>query len=124
MSDAFPSSEDFSERAHQLYNQGEYDNAVEVLREGLDIYPFAPELHVGLGYARLAREEFAWARRSFESAVGLQPDHEDAIDGLGEALLKVGERENSVRCFQQVLELGFREDHDLVVQMGRALFRE
>ena len=124
MSDAFPSSEDYSERAHQLYNQGEYDDAVEVLREGLGVYPFSAELHVGLGYARLAREEFAWARRSFESAVGLQADHEDALAGLGETLLKLGEREAGLGCFEQALDLGFREDHDLVIQMGRALFRE
>jgi tetratricopeptide (TPR) repeat protein len=124
MSDPFPSSEDYSERAHQLYNQAEYDEAVTVLREGLEIFPFAPDLHVGLGYARLAREEYAWARRAFEKALGLQPEHEDALAGLGETLLKLGEREAGLRCFEQALDLGFREDHDLVIQMGRALFRE
>jgi tetratricopeptide (TPR) repeat protein len=124
MSDPFPSSEDYSERAHQLYNQGEYDEAVAVLREGLEIFPFAPDLHVGLGYARLARDEYAWARRAFERALGLQPDHEDALAGLGETLLKLGERDAALRCFEQALDLGFREDHDLVIQMGRALFRE
>ena len=30
----------------------------------------------------------------------------------------------AAKCFDQVLALGFREDHDLVLQMGRALFRE
>ena len=124
MSDPFLSSEEFAERAHQLYNEGRYDDAIEVVRAGLDLYPFSAELHVGLGYSRLAREEFAWARRSFEDALGLDPDHEDALVGLGEALLKFGEIQRAVACFESMLVLGYRDDHDLVLQAGRALFRE
>src|SRR5882762_3357634 len=86
MSDPFLSSDEYDERAHQQYNEGQYDDAIDTLREGLALYPHAVELHVGMGYARLAREEFAWARRSFEEARGL--------------------------------------DHDLMLQIGRALFRE
>ena len=59
MSDPFLSSEEYGERAHELYNQGAFDEAIEVLREGLAVYPFAAELHVGQGYARLAREAVA-----------------------------------------------------------------
>lgn len=124
MSDSFPSSEDYSDRAHQLYNEGAYDEAVELLRQALEIYPLAAELHVGMGYARLAREEYAWARLGFEQALGLNPTHEEALAGLGEVLLKLGQRAEALSCFEKVLNLGFREDHDLVLQMGRALFRE
>ena len=67
----FLSSEEYDERAHQLYNEGQYDEALDVLREGLSVYPHAVELHVGVGYARLARDEFAWGRRSFEEALVL-----------------------------------------------------
>jgi hypothetical protein len=65
----FLSSEEYDERAHQLYNDGQYEEALTVLREGLALYPNAVELHVGVGYARLAREEYAWARRAFEEAL-------------------------------------------------------
>src|SRR5947207_375627 len=61
MSEPFLSSDDYDERAHQLYNDGQYDHAIETLREGLGLYPHAVELHVGMGYARLAREEYPWA---------------------------------------------------------------
>ena len=60
----FLSSDEYDDRAHQLYNEGQYDEAIETLREGLGLYPTAVELHVGMGYARLAREEYAWSRRS------------------------------------------------------------
>src|SRR5207249_8066181 len=74
MSEPFLSSDDYDERAHQLYNEGQYDEAIEALRTGLGLYPHAVELHVGMGYARLAREEYLWARRAFEQAIGLDPD--------------------------------------------------
>jgi len=56
-----------------------------------------------MGYARLAREEFAWARRAFDEAHGLDPDHEDTLAGLGEVLLKFGERAAALACFERVL---------------------
>jgi Tfp pilus assembly protein PilF len=124
MSEPFLSSDDYDERAHQLYNEGHYDDAIATLRDGLRIYPHAVELHVGLGYARIAREEYAWARRAFEEALGLDADHEDALAGFGEVLLKFGERAAAVRCFERILTLGFEADHDLMLQLGRALFRE
>src|SRR5437588_364413 len=70
MSDKFLSSDEYDERAHQLYNEGQYDEAIDTLREGLGLYPDSVELLVGMGYARLAREEYAWARRAFEEARG------------------------------------------------------
>src|SRR6476646_6697878 len=120
----FLSSEEYDERAHQLYNEGQYDEALSVLREGITLYPTSVELHIGVGYARLAREEFAWARRSFEEALVLEPEHEDALAGLGETLLKFGLEEAALRCFRRTLELGYADDLDLMLQIGRALFRE
>ena len=124
MANPFLSSEEYDERAHQLYNEGQYDDALSVLREGLALYPNSVELHIGVGYARLAREEYAWARRSFEEALVLEPEHEDALAGLGETLLKFGLEDAALRCFRRTLELGYADDLDLMLQCGRALFRE
>ncbi len=124
MSTPFLSSEEYDERAHALYNEGQYDEALDMLREGLTLYPNAVELHVGVGYARLAREEFAWARRSFEESLILDPEHEDALAGLGEVLLKFGQVEQGMHAFDRTIELGYEDDIDLMLQIGRALFRE
>lgn len=124
MPSPFLSSEEYDERAHQLYNEGSYDEALALLREGLALYPNAVELHVGIGYARLARDEFAWARRSFEEGLVLDPEHEDALAGLGEVLLRLGQTAAAVRSFRRILELGYSDDVELMLQVGRALFRE
>lgn len=120
----FLSSEEYDERAHQLYNEGLYDDALDVLKEGLSLYPNSVELHIGVGYARLAREEFAWARQSFDKALVLDPDHEDALAGLGETQLKFGQHDAALATFHRILSLGYSDDIDLMLQVGRALFRE
>lgn len=120
----FLSSEEYDEQAHRLYDDGDFDGALEMLREGLSLYPNAVELYVGLGYARLAREEFAWARRSFHQALVLDPLHEDALVGMGETLLRLGNRGRAVALFREVQEMGFDQDLDLMLTMGRALYRE
>ena len=124
MPDPFLSSEEYDERAHKLYNDGDYDGALEMLKEGLSLYPNAVELYVGLGYARLAREEFAWARQAFERAAVLDPAHEDALVGLGETLLRFGEREVALRLFRRVADMGYDDDVELMLTIGRALYRE
>jgi tetratricopeptide (TPR) repeat protein len=124
MATPFLSSEEYDERAHQLYNEGQYDEALDTLRQGLSIYPTSVELHIGVGYARLAREEFAWARKAFEEALVLEPEHEDALAGLGEVLLRFGLEDAALRCFRRTLELGYADDLDLMLQIGRASFRE
>jgi Flp pilus assembly protein TadD len=124
MPERFLSSEEYDEQAHRLYNEGDYDGALEMLKEGLALYPNAVELYVGLGYARLAREEFAWARSAFERAVVLDPAHEDALVGLGEALLRFGETDQALRLFRDVESMGFDDDIELMLTMGRALYRE
>jgi Flp pilus assembly protein TadD len=124
MAERFLSSEEYDEQAHKLYNDGDYDGALEMLREGLSLYPSAVELYVGLGYARLAREEYAWARQAFERALVLDPAHEDALVGLGETLLRFGEKSRALSLFMQVEAMGYDDDIELMLTMGRALYRE
>jgi Flp pilus assembly protein TadD len=123
MATPFLSSEEYDERAHRLYDDGEYDSALETLKEGLRLYPHSVELYVGLGYTRLAREEYAWARQAFERGLVLDPEHEDALVGMGEALLRFGERSEALRLFGKARAAG-AEDLDLLLSMGRALYRE
>lgn len=124
MTFSFLSSEEFDERAHQLYDSGEYDQALEVLREGLRRYPDAVDLHVGLGYVRLAREEYAWGYQSFSYALSLENDHEDGWVGLGETLLKFGRLDEALASFRRIDDLGLSDDRELGLAIGRALYRE
>jgi Flp pilus assembly protein TadD len=124
MATPFLSSEEYDERAHRYYDDGDYDAALDTLKEALRLYPHSVELYVGLGYTRVAREEFAWAKQAFERALVLDPEHEDGMVGLGEALLRFGQQAEALRLFSQVRAIGCGEDLDLLLTMGRALYRE
>jgi Flp pilus assembly protein TadD len=124
MDNSFLSSEEYDERAHRLYDAGEYDQALEVLRDGLRCHPDSAELHVGVGYVRIAREEYAWARQAFQAGIEADEDYEEAWVGMGETLLKFGERDAALGCFARVDVLGSGDDLELGLAMGRALYRE
>lgn len=120
----FLSSEEYDERAHKQYDRGDYEAALDTLKEGVQLYPHAVELHVGLGYTRLAREEFAWARLAFEKALVLDPEDDDARVGLGETLMRFGRHDEARELFQRVRSGPSADDPELLLAMGRALYRE
>jgi Flp pilus assembly protein TadD len=124
MANPFLSSEEYDERAHRQYDSGDYDGALETLKEGLQLYPHSVELYVGLGYTRLAREEFVWARQCFERALVLDGEHEDGLVGLGEVMLRFGRRHEALDLFEKARQTGCSDDLDLLLSMGRALYRE
>lgn len=124
MATPFLSSEEYDERAHRLYDEGDYDGALRTLKEALLRYPHSVDLYVGLAYARLAREEFVWAKQAFDKALVLDPDHEDALVGLGEVLLRIGRQDEAKQLFARVRESGCAEDLDVLLSIGRALYRE
>src|SRR5690606_9539235 len=124
MATSFLGSEEFDERAHNLYNEGDYDAALDTLKEGLRLYPHSVELYVGLGYTRLAREEFVWAKQAFERGLVLDPEHEDGPVGMGETQLRFGQAQDSLRLFACAREATCGEDLELLLTMGRALYRE
>jgi Flp pilus assembly protein TadD len=120
----FLSSEEYDERAHKQYDRGDYDAALKTLKEGLQLYPHSVELHVGLGYTRLAREEFAWALHAFEKALVLDPEHDDGMVGFGETLLRFGRYDEATALFDRVRGGPSGEDPELLLTMGRALYRD
>ena len=120
----FLSSEEYDERAHKQYDRGDYEAALDTLKEALQLYPHSVELHVGLGYTRLAREEFAWARQAFEKALVLDPEHDDGMGGLGETLLRFGRHQEAAVLFERVRNGPNGDDPDLLLTIGRALYRE
>jgi len=123
MADSLLSSEEYDERAHRLYDDGQYETALGTLKEGLRLYPHSVELYVGLGYTQLAREEYIWAKQAFERSLVLDPNHEDALIGLGESLLWFGRREEALAMFELARSNG-GDDLEMMMSMGRALYRE
>ena len=94
-----------------------------MLRRGVLNHPYSLSLRVSLSYAELACEEFAWAKQGFEEVLAVEPDNEDALIGLGEALLKL-DRGKAFAVFDRALWLAAGSEAETALAIGRALYRE
>lgn len=117
------SSDRYDREARRLYDGGEWESARRLLRRGISDHPESLDLRVSLAYAELACEEYVWARRAFEEVLEVDPDHEDALIGLGEALLKL-DRARAFAVFDRAMLLGGDAAAELALAIGRALYRE
>ena len=114
----------YDAEAQRLYEVGDYDQALGLLKHALHRYPDSIELLVSLGYTRLAREEYAFARLAFRRALQIEQEHEEALAGIGDAMLKLGDRAGAFRAFDKLVELGFDRDVEIMICVGRSLLRE
>lgn len=116
--------EHFDAEAQRLYDAGDFDQALGLLKQALARYPDSVELLVSLGYTRLAREEYAWARAAFDQVLRIDPEHEEALAGQGDVLLRLGERAAAFQAFEALIALGYEQDVELMLCAGRSLLRE
>ena len=53
----------------------------------------------------LDRNEYDKAARAFRSVLRLDPEHYQALTGLGRCLMEIGMREEARECFRKALEI-------------------
>jgi len=54
---------------------------------------------------QLDRDEYDKAARAFRSMLRLDPEHYQALTGLGRCLMEIGMREEARECFRKALEI-------------------
>lgn len=85
--------------------QGRVHEAAVVLEAARRLRPHQPEVHVNLGFARLARGQSAAARLSFETAIDLRPRQINAYFGLAEALEQENDLEGALGAMRAYVHL-------------------
>jgi tetratricopeptide (TPR) repeat protein len=81
----------FHELGYLLFLLKRDNEAVEVLRQGLEIAPMMPELSIQLGYVFLRQRNCPEAKRAFGRALEILPDSADALSGMARAHQEIGE---------------------------------
>ena len=74
---------------------GLVDEAIATLSEFAARNPASAQTFLLLGHAQLAKKLYAEAKTSFEKALELSPDAPRALEGLGRALVRLGERQRA-----------------------------
>jgi TolB-like protein/DNA-binding winged helix-turn-helix (wHTH) protein/Flp pilus assembly protein TadD len=86
---------------------GEYDHAVETLRQALTLNPSDPEIYAGLGDALLYNGEVEEARTALETAASLDPklsSHD--LFNLGAAYFLLGDQARAAQVYERTVARG------------------
>ncbi|MCI0339561.1 MAG: tetratricopeptide repeat protein [Planctomycetales bacterium] len=116
----FFSSEEYERRGGELAESGDLVGAIQVLREGLEVFPSTTELRIGLGHAYLQLEEFALAAREFREGLRLAPADSDLLRGLAVVLLRMGRGDEASPLLDRAAP-GTHDDDQACVQVAEAL---
>ena len=90
--------------ARMYREQGKYQEAFEVLREGLQ-YAKHPTLYLGAGYVYARVGQVADAREQFQTAMELAPNNAEAVFALGSLEDKTGNVARGMELYQQAIAL-------------------
>jgi tetratricopeptide (TPR) repeat protein len=87
-----------------LSDQGQMDEALEILRRAAQLDPGSANIKVGLAVAYSRKGDTTQALESLEAALRLEPGNPYALGNLAGCLLKLGrDLPRAERCFQQSL---------------------
>ena len=110
----------FNELGYLLVLMGRYDEAADVLTQGLQIAPTMPQLSIQLGYAELSRRNCANAKVAFARALDIAPGSPTALFGMAKAHQEVGENRAAAEYFRRCL-ISRPGDADIWLSLGHCL---
>ncbi|HEU4391139.1 MAG TPA: tetratricopeptide repeat protein [Blastocatellia bacterium] len=97
---------DLFEKASELYNLGQYDDAIAAYREVIRLDDLYPRAWYGLGCSWEKKREDAIALSCFQKALSLAPEHGETHHNLGKVLHRLGLADDAMERFTGALALG------------------
>ncbi|WP_432799216.1 tetratricopeptide repeat protein [Poriferisphaera sp. WC338] len=101
MSDWFE-AERHAERAHQFFENGQWDSALDELRMAIDQNPNKYEWHYGMGMTLDAMERHEEAIEAYYRALSLEPGDLQTMLNLAVDLIRIGKPQRSVSILEDV----------------------
>ncbi len=93
-----------AERAHQFYEAGQWDKALDELKLALAVNPNQSDWHFGMGLTLEAMHRYDEAIASFEHVLRIRGQDTEAMFHLGVALLRSGRCQRAIGALAQVSE--------------------
>jgi Flp pilus assembly protein TadD len=98
----------------------DWSDAARLYEHSLQATPRSAKLHYNLGAVLEGRKDFAQAGDEYNKAIGLEPNYEPALAGLGNVDLNLGRATEASQMFQKALRLN-PDDVKAVTNYGTAL---
>ncbi|MFH1619769.1 MAG: tetratricopeptide repeat protein [bacterium] len=94
-------AEAYEKAGRELWHNGEYEEALKVLQDGLSHYPEHAGLRLGMAMAHLRLGNFVSARETLEDLAHRMPGSGDVLAALAEAYLSLGKRKNALKTVRK-----------------------
>ena len=104
-SDRDPDGRAFAPLADAYRREGELDQALELLEEGLERHPGFTSGHVVAGWVHRDRGDAAAAEAAFRTALDLDAENAEALRGLGELAAAGGREEEALEWLRILSDL-------------------
>ncbi len=90
------------EKAHELYERGHWQEALDELEAAIAINPYNGSWHYNLGLTYDALDRFSDAIQAYRSALQIDPDDVEVLLALGRDLNRAGEFDQAIVQFEHV----------------------
>lgn len=94
-----------AEQAHQFYEAGQWEKAVNELKIALAVNPLQAEWHLGMGLALEALDRYEEASQSYQRVLELRGHDTETLMLLGVALLRSDKPAEAITALRQANEL-------------------
>jgi predicted O-linked N-acetylglucosamine transferase (SPINDLY family)/FKBP-type peptidyl-prolyl cis-trans isomerase len=113
----------FTNLALILINQQQHDAAISLLREGIKLDPDYVDAHLKLGCALEVHGNDALdeAIACYHQVQQRQPDHQEVNFVLGNALMKKGDIDGAIHCFQEAIDRDYQNKDVAHFNLGNLL---
>ena len=99
------SARQFGTKAALAERAQEWDQAIFFYRKAVEADPGNPDYHYNLGVIHEIRGDWHTAAREYEQALSLNPDHVDALVGLGEInCIILDDRKSALKYYERAVQ--------------------
>ncbi len=104
------------------FNQGQYQEAVEVLDAGLLVDPLAADLHNTKGKAFTRMDRLDDAMEALQRSLALQPEDPNVYFDIGDLKAELGDLNSKIEWRRKATEVDPR-DHELAAELAQDFFQ-
>lgn len=113
----------YERQLETLLVEGDEATAWSVAREGVELWPESVVILLHLGHLQAARQDFAWARRTFTRVLDIEPENPSALIGLAQVVAMFGESDLAIDLLHEALMGDGRDVPEYHVDAGYVLTR-
>jgi tetratricopeptide (TPR) repeat protein len=105
------------EKGNRLFDQGEYDQAVEIYKKIIEEFPDAYQINLNIGNCYFEKQEYETAVQAYLKVVEKEPANIDVILSIGNSYSNLKQFEKALEWYNKI-EVAKINDHVVLYNIG------